>query len=93
MTKEEAVEAIRILEAYRDGKSIQILVGEAWMDEPNPGFNFYNQYRVKPVPREFWVNIYAGDRHKATRAHETRGMADEMAYPERIECIHVREVI
>ena len=47
--------------------------------------------REVPVTREFWVNKY--NFRELSAAYPTKGMADSFAGRDRVECIHVREVL
>lgn len=54
MTKEEAKEAIKVMQAFVDGKKIEWKPkGDniGWEEKPDPVFDFSdNKYRVKPEP-------------------------------------------
>lgn len=59
MTRDEAKEAAKILEAYADGKTIEYnnpFRSDGWGTFAGE-FVFYScwRYRIKPEPREFWV--------------------------------------
>lgn len=47
--------------------------------------------REVPVAREFWVNKY--NFRELSAAYPTKEMADSFAGRDRVECIHVREVL
>ncbi|GBQ10464.1 hypothetical protein [Acetobacter cerevisiae] len=47
--------------------------------------------REAPVAREFWVNKYKF--RELSGAYPTKGMADSFSGRDRVECIHVREVL
>jgi len=52
MTREQTKEAIRIMQAYVDGKEVQYEVpNKEWITTDQPAWNFisYN-YRIKPTP-------------------------------------------
>jgi hypothetical protein len=84
-----------ILQAALDGKTIQYRIAlRSWRNVNNPfvRFNFRStEYRVKPEPREFYVNIYGSG--SKNRIHSTRERADQQAAHTRLECIKVREVL
>lgn len=42
-------------------------------------------------PREFWVNVYEGDCYSSL--YQSKESADMLATSNRLDCIHVREVI
>jgi hypothetical protein len=54
--------------------------------------------KEKKKPREFWVNVYCDDGFgndgvNIGGLHESREEADKYATLDRIECVHVREVL
>lgn len=53
MTREEAIDAIKVMEAYANGKKIQYLDDNGrWVDTPNPLFDWSRwEYRIKPEPK------------------------------------------
>jgi len=62
-TKEKTKEYIKIMQAYLDGKKIEFRnrAGDTiWRPaDKNHGWNFHDvEYRIKPEPREFWLNVY-----------------------------------
>ena len=68
MTREEAKELLPIIQAYVEGKTIQMeSVNGEWVDDDDPTFNTltYN-YRIKPQPHyrpfkndeECWVEMH-----------------------------------
>jgi hypothetical protein len=71
MTRQRAKELLPVLQAYADGKTIQIKdqASGIWRDIDYTHFHDVIEYRVKPEPREwkltFWqdgaVTLYAGD--------------------------------
>ena len=59
MTREDAKKLLPIIEAFANGENIQIQVSDSkWSDIESPSFNAGSSYRIKPKPREFWVNEY-----------------------------------
>lgn len=52
MTREEAKEAVKVMEAYANGKKIQYLNdNNEWVDPFNPVFDWSRRaYRIKPEP-------------------------------------------
>ena len=59
MTREDAKKLLPIIEAYANGETVQIRKGDYWGE--NEYYTFAgspNSYRIKPKPREFWVNEY-----------------------------------
>ena len=55
MTTEETRVAVKVMEAYANGKKIQYLNDEnEWIDTPKPFFDWHNYvYRIKPEYRPF----------------------------------------
>ena len=53
MTREETRKAVKVMEAYANGKKIQYLDNNnKWIDAHNPVFDWYNyDYRIKPEPK------------------------------------------
>jgi hypothetical protein len=52
-------------------------------------FRITRLYREPKKPREWWVNVYPD----FSGAWPTKSVADDQADSERIECVHVREVL
>lgn len=57
MTREEAKQLLPIIQAYAEGKTIQVKLKtdsnalcEKWVDVKNPDFDIYECYRIKPEP-------------------------------------------
>lgn len=51
MNREETKEAIKVMQAYCEGKDIQIKVDGEWTDIESPNWCFGTQeYRIKPEP-------------------------------------------
>jgi hypothetical protein len=88
-------EMIAVLQAAKAGKQIQINVSDKWTDlDANPSFGApINSYRVKPEPREWWVNVYDGEPNGYI--HTTKAKAEywQSQAGTRKEVVHVREVI
>lgn len=92
MTIEQAKELLPVIQAYVDGLQIQYKDSRQneWCDVlSQPNFEASGcQWRVKPQPREFWVNVYDGclcahpDSKTAQRELSANGRT-----------IHVREVL
>lgn len=53
MTRERAKEILPIIQAFANGKTIQMHNGDCWLDENNPIFvNPSTQWRIKPELKE-----------------------------------------
>lgn len=48
MTKQEAIKWKPEIEAFQQGKTIQILIRNKWVDDENPSFSIKSKYRIKP---------------------------------------------
>lgn len=61
-TKEEIKKRIEIMQAWVDGAEIEtsFIGGDEWSVKTCPSFDSFNslKYRIKPKPREVWVNEY-----------------------------------
>lgn len=64
MTRDEARAIAALMLAYADGKTIQMRDGCHWHDRPDPEFKArpISDYRIKPEPKELWVNEYGSGR-------------------------------
>ena len=51
MTREEAKELLPIIQAFAEGKTIQVWANDTWKDEDYPFFGPLCQYRIKPEPQ------------------------------------------
>ena len=60
MSRERVAELLPVMQAYADGKAIQYKINGEWVtgDEYEFSFDGTGEYRVKPEPRTFWVNVY-----------------------------------
>lgn len=94
-------EMIEILQAYKEGENIQAKYkggSSFWgvIDNP-PTWNFEEyDFRVKPEPREFYVNLYGGsDIHISLTEDDAEkgktGMSGRVRTD--VETIRVREVL
>ena len=50
MTREQAKELLPIMQAFADGKTIQVLANDTWQDEEYPSFGELSLFRIKPEP-------------------------------------------
>ena len=60
MTRERAKELLPIIQAFADGKQIQLYMSseKCWEDACAPGFSEACDYRIKPALLEGWANTY-----------------------------------
>ena len=67
MNRERARELVPIIEAFGNGWTIQFDDGDGWSDVDKSGLDVECfddgglKYRIKPKPREFWINPDADD--------------------------------
>ena len=88
-------EMIAVLQAAKEGKQIQARSKHypdgGWRDTDISSWHFFPfDYRVKPEPREFWINVYPD--HIDCIAHRIRERAIASCAPD-AKTIRVREVI
>lgn len=51
MTREQTIEAIKVMQAYVDGKELQSMYGGIWSSVTVPRWDWPNyNYRIKPTP-------------------------------------------
>ena len=48
MTREQAKELLPIIQAFAEGKTIQVWYNDTWQDEEYPSFVELNLFRIKP---------------------------------------------
>jgi len=80
MTRDEAQQAVKVLQHYADGGDVQYRLEreEEWKDG-TPLFNFAGcKYRIKPKPAEGWGTIY-GDNPDTLCGWASEGCAREDA--------------
>ena len=51
MTREEAKELLPFIQAFAEGKTIQVLANDTWKDEDYPFMEVLCHYRIKPEPK------------------------------------------
>ena len=93
MTPEEMRYAASILLAAADGKQIQGEDDGRYTDLAMPRFDFFREtYRIKPEPRECWVNFPA---QADPIVHPTKKCAESYDYDCKPEntAIHMQEVL
>lgn len=95
MNREEAkrvIENMEIIKAYAAGAEIQARPSPtwSWADTLSPDFRTGLQYRVKPSPKEIWVNEYQDN----CFVHESERRAQRLAERDAVRvAVHYREVI
>ena len=99
MTRDEARKAAEVMLHYANGGAVELATKGTndWSYEPSPSFDSWASmdYRKKPEPREFWVNIYDDNDviNHAGCVYLSKEKADKNAGRTRIHCIKVREVL
>lgn len=92
MTREKAKALVPFIQAFAEGKTIQVQIGSGWDDVNDPNFNNDPAiYRIKPEPREFYIGIYE-DQVMRGITHHSMDDAKQAWYSAK-EVIRVREVI
>ena len=95
MSIEETVKSIEVMQAYVGGQPLQMRLrhtcgGGNWTDVGIPSWDWVsNEYRVKPEPMEFWVNVHPDG---TKRLYETPAGAMVNA-AQKVRTLHVREVV
>ena len=51
MTREEAKELLPFMQAFAEGKTIQVWANDTWQDEEYPSFRELSLFRIKPEPK------------------------------------------
>jgi hypothetical protein len=54
MNKQQTIEAIKVMQAFVDGKEIECSISGTWIDQKNPCWDWayaYPKYRVKPTKK------------------------------------------
>ena len=86
--------------AFQNGKDMEYCKlephGYEWTTLRKNGTLSFNwqtyDYRIKPKPREFWLNLYRNDGHSFV-VHKSEETAKRAADPDLKKTIKVREVI
>jgi len=89
MTPERAKDLLPCIIAHSERKTIQSRRGpeDPWRDNPDPTFYGPDEYRIKPGPREVWMNLYPGG--PARIYYASREEADKAAENDRIHCARI----
>jgi hypothetical protein len=93
MNIEETKKAIEVMQAFVDGKTVQVETHAGWEDVDDPLWEWFGgPYRVKPEPKEIWVNEYHGGCFDI--AYSSRENAVAVATPHAVrKGVRYREVI
>lgn len=92
MNKDNAKDYLPLVQALAEGRVIQWVSMEGkWVDGVNISFEWEpSHYRIKPEPREIWVNRFP-DGHEGLTWYETEEAANR-AYVAAVQ-VRYREVI
>lgn len=92
MNASNAKDYLPLVQALVEGKTVQYrLLGEKWSTGGDVDFSLPpDQYRIKPEPREIWVNRFP-DGHEGLTWYETEEAANR-AYVGAVQ-VRYREVI
>jgi len=86
-------EMIAVIQACKEGKVIQHRQKgwKSWTDTLTPSWDFaLREYRVKPEPREWWINVYPDD----AKYVYCDVLAAQIGKGSRcVETVHIREVL
>lgn len=97
--QESAREKAAVMLAFAEGKAIECKKrydeNDPWQEIEVPKWSFLDfDYRIKREPREFYANLYSrSEDYPCGHIHKSRGAADACHAQDRLECIHVREVL
>jgi len=88
MTPERAKELLPIIEAFANGKKVQwrLRKSDTWCNTDDPGFSERFEYRIKPEPRMFWINVYPHIMTAWDSEKRARGAADTGAIRIAVPC-------
>lgn len=86
MTREETIEAIKVMQAWLDGEKVQVrslyASSDEWHDICLLRWNFAgNQYRIKPKPLEVWHWVFNDNYpHKIYHGkHKSKKLCEDFA--------------
>ena len=79
MTREEAKELLPFIQAFAEGKTIQVWTNDTWKDEDYPFFGPLCQFRIKPelkyrpfkTQEECWDEMHKHSDFGWVKAHNT----------------------
>lgn len=90
MTQEQAKQLLPIIQAFAEGKQIQYkVIDDQWRDLHDTRFELnVTDYRIKPEPREFWIEILEN-----SVLYKANAKSPHHKTYENSEVIHVREIL
>lgn len=94
MNASNAKDYLPLVQALVEGKVIQSSIGGVWRDDKDVDFTLAaDRYRIKPDPREIWVNHYANP-CRLDQVCDSKEEADQRCARGELVCqIRYREVI
>jgi len=73
MTREQTIEAIRVMQAYVDGKEVQFRVDDGWKGTFIPLWQWHTEdYRIKPTANTASTAVKRGSRVESWRLRNER---------------------
>ena len=60
MNQKQTLKLIPIMQAFVDGRTIEVRVANQWKPALNPQWHFDSEYRIKPEAREFMIEDTTG---------------------------------
>lgn len=98
MKREQLLKHWTVIEAFRNGKKVQVRClpsadnpNPPWADTANPNFDLYLEYRIKPEKKVRWINVYESENGHGTWVSiwSSKELADQKAALSRVACIRV----
>lgn len=96
MNKNNAKDYLPFVQALGDGKKLQIQTSRGWADlDGNVAFGGPpEKYRIKPEPREVWINIYSDGQLGRAYATKEQANAVKLSHPcKKVKCAKFVEVM
>lgn len=93
MNKENEKDYLPLVQALAEGKVIQIMRSDGWIELPDYDFTSpVEHYRIKPEPREIWSNRYSNG-YETSACFLSKVQALDAAYTKNVKQVCYREVI
>ena len=91
MNRDSAAKLWPVIKGFAEGRDVQIFVSnDKWTDVHDPSFHTNVEYRLKPEPKEVWVNEYPGG---LRYYYATLAEANRLSTHERLSCKRYIEVM
>ena len=91
MTREEAKNLLPIIQAFAEGKTIQLFTNGIWEGAENPSFEELSRYRIKPEPKYRPFKSQEECRSEMLKHQPFGWVKDEYKYVH-IVCVHKNEI-